>query len=172
MPALRFDNAIVTKMVDQALEYCAQKSGAKDKEQARARLLAGDCGACDYLRYALARNMAAYMGAVDETINAVYAFEPDQATGGDEALPARPNLTPGLNLIARVSRKSAALTSVVASLGSALAEEHKRLSCSKANALCGELDVRVADEGEVEKRIGYGALINSPYVRPLEVWHR
>jgi hypothetical protein len=54
----------------------------------------------------------------------------------------------------------------------ALAEEYRHLGCAKANALCSELDVRVVDEDEVEKRTGYGALINSLYVRPIEVWHR
>jgi len=159
-------------MVDQALEFCAEKAGLKDKEQARRALLAGDCCACEYLRHALAQEMARYLGSVDDTIRAVYTFEPEQATGGDVAIPARPNLSPGFSLIARVNRKSAALSSVVASLKLALAEEHRRLGCPKANALCSELDVRVIDEDEVEKRTGYGALIHSLYARPIEVWHR
>jgi hypothetical protein len=169
---LRFENAIVTNMVEEALEFCAEKAGLKDKEQARGVLLTGDCCACEYLRHALAQEMAKYLGSVDDTIKAIYTFEPEQATGGDEAIPARPNLSPGFSLIARVSRKSAALSSVVASLRSALAEEYRRLGCPKANALCSELDVRVVDEDEVEKRTGYGALIDSLYVRPIEVWHR
>lgn len=172
MSTLRFENAIVTNMVDEALEFCAQKAGLKDKEQARGALLAGDCCVCEYLRYALTQKMAEYLGSVDDTIKAVYTFEPEEATGGDEALPARPNLSPGFNLIARVSRKSAALSSVVASLRSALAEECRQLACPKANALCSELDVKIVDEDEVERRAGYGALINSLYVRPIEVWHR
>jgi hypothetical protein len=172
VPTLKFENAIVTNMVEEALEFCAGKAGLKDKEQARNALRSGDCCACEYLRYALAQEMAAYLGSVDDTVKAVYTFEPEQATGGDEALPTRPNLSPGFNLIARVSRKSAALSSVVASLKSALAEECRQLGCPKANALCSELDVRVVDEDEVEKRTGYGALINSLYVRPIEVWQR
>jgi hypothetical protein len=172
MSTLRFENAIVTNMVEEALEFCAEKAGLKDKDQARHALRTGDCCACEYLRYALTQKMAEYLGSVDDTIKAVYTFEPDQAIGGDQAIPARPNLSPGFNLIARVSRKSAALSSVVASLRSALAEECRRLGCPKANALCSELDVRVVDEDEVKARTGYGALINSLYVRPIEVWHR
>lgn len=38
--------------------------------------------------------------------------------------------------------------------------------------LCYELDVKVTDDEEVQKRIGYGALVNSLYVRPIEIWHR
>jgi hypothetical protein len=172
MSTLRFENAIVTNMVEEALEFCAEKAGLKDKEHARSVLLTGNCRACEYMRHALAQKMAAYLGSVDDTIRAIYTYEPEHGTHGDEALPGRPNLSPGLNLIARVSRKSAALSSVVASLRLALAEEHSRLGCPKANALCSELDVRVVDEDEVQKRIGHGALISSFHVRPIEVWHR
>ena len=172
MPTLRFDNAIVTNMMGEALEFCAEKAGLRDKEQARDVLLTGDCCVCEYLRHGLAQKMAEYLGTVDDTIQAIYTYEPEYATSVDGAIPARPNLSPGFNLIARVSRKSAALSSVAASMRSALAEEYRRLGCPKANALCSELDVRVVDEDEVEKRTGYGALINSLYVRPIEVWHR
>jgi len=172
MSTLRFNNAIVTNMVEEALEFCAEKAGLKDKEQARNVLLTGDCCVCEYLRYGLAQKVAEYLGSVDDTIQAIYTYEPEYATSVDGAIPTRPNLSPGLNLIARVSRKSAALSSVVASMRSALAEEYRRLGCPKANALCSELDVRAVDENEVEKRTGYGALINSLYVRPIEVWHR
>jgi hypothetical protein len=172
MVTLTFDNAIVTNMVDEALEYCAAKAGLNDKEQARGALQAGDCCVCEYLRYAMAQKMAGYMGSVDDTIKAVYSFEPEEATSVDEAIAPRPSLTPAFNLIARVRRKSAALSSVVASLRSALAKECTQLACPNANALCSELDVRVVDEDEVAKRTGYGALLSSLYVRPIEVWHR
>ena len=172
MPSLRFNNAIVTNMMEEALEFCADKAGLNDKEQARNVLLTGDCCVCEYLRYGLAQKVAEYLGSVDDTIQATYTYEPEYTTSVDGAIPARPNLSPGLNLIARVSRKSAALSSVVASMRSALAEEYRQLGCPKANALCSELDVRLVDEDEVEKRTGYGALVNSLYVRPIEVWHR
>jgi hypothetical protein len=172
MSTLRFENAIVTNMMEEALEFCAEKAGLRDKKQARDVLLTGDCCVCEYLRYGLAQKVAEYLGSVDDTIQAIYTYEPEYATSVDGAIPARPNLSPGFNLIARVSRKSAALSSVAASMRSALTEEYGHLGCPKANALCSELDVRVVDKDEVEKRTGYGALINSLYVRPIEVWHR
>jgi len=172
MSMLRFNNAIVTDMMEEALEFCAEKAGLKGKEQARSVLLTGDCCVCEYLRYSLAQKVAEYLGSVDDTIQAIYTYEPEYATIVEGAIPARPSLSPGFNLIARVSRKSAALSSVAASMRSALVEEYRQLGCSKANALCSELDVRVVDEDEVERRTGYGALINSLYVRPIEVWHR
>ena len=172
MSAFRFNNAIVTKMMDEALGFCAEKAGLNSKEQAREALQDGDCCVCEYLRYALAQGVAKYLGSVDDNIEAVYTYEPEYATSVDEPVPGRPSPSSGFNLIARVSRKSAALSSIVASVGSALAEEFGRLGCPKANPLCFALDVQVVDEEEVRRRIGYGALIDSLYVRPMEIWHR
>jgi len=172
LTTLRFDSAIVTNMMEEAIEFCAEKAGLKGKEQAVEALRHGDCSVCEYLRYGLAKGVAEYLGSVDDTVKAVYIYEPEYATSGDGPLPGRPNLSPGISLIAWVRRKSAALSSVVTSVRSALAEEYRQLACPKANALCYELDVTVADDDEVQRRTGYGALISSLYVRPMEIWRR
>ncbi len=172
MPAIKFDSTIVTGMMEDAIEFCAEKTRFNDNEQVLGALRCGDCSVCEYLRYGLAKGVAEYLGSLDETVKAIYTYEPEYATSVDEPIPDRPSLTPGINLVAWVSRKSAALSSVVTSVSSALAEEHKRLTCPKANALCYMLDVKVADDDEVQERTGYGALIGSLYVRPLEIWRR
>ena len=92
MSTLRFNNAIVADMMEEALEFCAEKAGLQGKEKARNVLLTGDCRACEYLRYGLAQKMAEYLGSVDDTIQAIYTYEPEYATSGDGAIPARPNL--------------------------------------------------------------------------------
>lgn len=168
MPMMTFDTGIVSSIMEDAIDFCVRKTGLKHRGQILEAMHRGDCSVCEYLRHGLAKGVAKYLGSVDDTIEAVYTYEPEYATSVDEPVP----VSPGLNLIARVSRKSAALSSVVASVGLALAEEYKELGCPKANALCYEIDVKVADDDEVRKRIGYGALINSLYVRPTEVWHR
>lgn len=172
MSVTNFDTSLVTKMMEEALEFCADKAGLDGKEQAVNALRSGDCCACEYMRYAMAQRLAAYLGSVDETIKTVYTYEPEYATMTDGAIPGRPNLTPGFSLVVKVSRKSAALSSLVASVNSALAEACRKLGCPAANALCYELDVGVADDDDVRRRVGYAALINSLYVRPIEVWSR
>ncbi len=172
MSTMEFENTVVTNMVEEALECYAEKAGLKDKEQARDAFLADDCRACDYVRYVLSRKLGEYLGSVDDSVRAVYTFEPEQATGGDVAIPERPNLSPGINLIARVSHKDSDLSSVAASLRSALMEECRRLGCPNCTALCSELDIQIVDEDEVQEGIGYGALINSLHMRPMEVWCR
>jgi hypothetical protein len=159
-------------MMEDAIEFCAKKTGLNGREQAVEALRCGDCSVCEYLRYGLAEGVADYLGSVDDTVKAIYTYEPEYAASVDEPLPGRPNLSPGISMIAWVSRKSAALSSVVTSLGSALAEEFGRFGCPKANALCSMLDVKLVDDKEVQERTGYGALVGSLYVRPLEVWRR
>lgn len=172
MSVTTFDKSLVTNMMEEAIRFCTEKMGFKGKERTMKVLHNGDCRACEYMRYALAQRLAEYLGSMDDTIKTIYTYEPEYATSVDVAIPGRPNLTPGFNLIVEVSRKSAALSSLVASVNSALAEVCKQLGCPTATALCYELDVGVANDDDVQRRVGYGALISSLHVRPIEIWHR
>jgi hypothetical protein len=167
MSALTFDSAIVAQIMDEALKFCAQRTGFNGKEHAFEALHKGDCCVCEYLRYALGKGVGEYLGSVDDTIRAVYCYEPEYGVGSEGGA-----VSTGMSLVAHVSRKSAALSSVVASLGAALAEERQKLGCPNATARCFDLDVKLADDAEVQMRRGYGALINSPWVQPVEVWSR
>lgn len=164
---ISFDNSIVANMIEEALAFCAAKTGTGTKEKALDRVLQGDCSACEYVRYGLAKSLAQYLGSIDETIKAVYVYEPEYATGDDVV-----GLSFGINLLAWVQRKSAALNSIVASLDTALMEKRKHLLCPDATAECFSLDVKLADDDEVRQKRGYGALVNSFFVRPTKVWER
>jgi hypothetical protein len=109
---------------------------------------------------------------MDPSVRAVYLYEPDYATAEEGELGERPGLSPGMSMLVWAERKSAALTAVLDSLAAAVREEAGKWACPKANALCWMLDAQVVDDNQVEARSGYGALVNSVYVRPLEVWHR
>lgn len=172
MSATTFDSAVMKRMMEHALDFSAERVGHEDREQTIAALKRGDCSVCEYMRHALTQEVAEYLGSVDSSVKAVYTYEPEYATGAEGPIPDRPNLSPAISMIAWVDHKSAALASVVNILSSAVAEELRQLGCPKANALCHMLDVKVVDDDEVQGRIGYGALINSIYVRPLEIWRR
>jgi hypothetical protein len=144
MSTIAFDNVIVTKMIEDAIEFCARKTGLSGRQQVLEAMRSGDCSVCEYLRYGLAQEIAKYLGSVDDTIKAVYTYEPE----------------------------SAALSSVTSSVSSALTQEIRGFVCPEANALCYELDIKATDDVEVKERTGYGALISSLYVRPVEVWHK
>lgn len=171
MSAATFDTTKMKEMMRQSLEFGAEKLGHGDVQRTLTALGRGDCVACDYVRYGLAQEIAEYLGSMDGSIKAVYTFEPEYATGVDGTI-GRPGFSPAISMIAWVDHKSAALSSVVDMLTEAVAQEMRQLECPKANALCRRLDVKVVDDDEVQSRLGYGALVNSLYVRPLEVWHR
>jgi hypothetical protein len=168
---MMFDNALVTSMVEEAIAFCAEKTGARTREEVVDAISNGDCAVCDYLKYSLAKKVGECLGSMDETIKAVYIYEPEYGVGADNHLDHGLGLRSGINLVAWVERKTAALASIVASLNEALVEACKRLSTSE-NGLRYLLDVKLTDDNEVTNRLGYGALIHSIYVRPTEVWSR
>jgi hypothetical protein len=156
-----------------AILFCAEKANLNGKKQVLNARRSGDCAACQYLRYGLAKNIAAYLGSIDNRAKAVYIYEdPDSSLTWHDGVPSRPNIAPGIRIIVWVSRKSPALDSLIESLTIAVDKELRQLPCPNANALCHTLDVLVVDDEEVERRTGYGALINSIHLGPIELWHR
>lgn len=172
MGTVTIDAVAVGDMVGNALGFSAQRTRLRNGEQARKAILDGDCSVCDYLKYSLSKQIGEYLGDLDASVHAVYTYEPEYSTGVTHLDGTAPPLERGLNLLVSVDRRSAALTSIVASLEDALREAAKPLICSKGNGSCYVLDVKVADEEEVARRRGYGALISSSHVKPLRVWSR
>ena len=93
----------------------------------------------------------------------------------DGPIPEGPGFSLAVKMIVWASRKSAALaalTSVLNMLGTAIATQPKQLVCFKSNALCYAVEAHIVDHTEVFGRTGYGALVESLYVRPMEIWRR
>jgi hypothetical protein len=171
MSTLTFDNALITSMVEEAIAFCAEKTGAKTREEVVKAISNGDCAACDYLRYSLAKKVGECLGSMDETVKAIYIYEPEYGAGAENYIENSLGFKSGINLVAWVERKTAALSSVITSLNEALVEACKHLGTS-GNGLRYLLDVKLTDDDEVAGRRGYGALVHSVYVRPTEVWSR
>jgi hypothetical protein len=162
-----------TSAMENAVLFCAEKMNYNGKEQVLQARKNGDCAVCEYLRYGFAKNLAGYLGSMDKRAKAVYIYdEPEASLTWSDGSPDGPINSPGIRMIIWVSRKSPALSSLVDTLSVAVEEESRRLACPKANGLCHQLDVIVVDDQEVEHRTGYGALIQSIYLRPIEIWHR
>jgi hypothetical protein len=171
MSARMFDDTLVTSMMEEAIAFCAEKTGAKTREEVVDAISNGDCAACDYLKYSLAKKVGECLGSMDETVKAIYIYEPEYGVGAENYVENSLGLKSGINLVAWVERKTAALSSVITSLNEALVEACKQLSPS-GNGLRYLLDVKLTDDDEVAGRRGYGALVHSMYVRPTEVWSR
>jgi hypothetical protein len=166
------DATLLTEMMEKAIVFSAEKMGFEGRDQvvkARAR---GDCSTCEYLRYGLAKEVANYLGATDQTINEVFFFEPEASTSMSGQRGVGPGLSPGISLIIRVSRKTAALESLIASVVSSVKQEYQRINCPEAKTLCNMIDIITVDDEEIECRTGYGALVGSLFMAPMEIWKR
>ncbi len=172
MGTVTIDGTAIQDMVQSALAFSAQKAVLPAVDEVRQAVAGGDCIVCGYLRYALSKEIGEYLGTIDTSVQAVYAYEPEYAAGALHIDSARPAMDAGINLIVSVDRKNAALSSIVASLEDAVKEGVKSLLCSNANGSCYAFDVRVVDGEEVASRHGYGALVSSIYAAPVKLWAR
>ena len=169
-PPLHMPNATSTAedVLDKAIGFCASKMGIKDPQAAINRLRQKDNHACEYCHYSIAEQVGAALGDLDENVKAVYMFE-YEATPQDICFSETTN-TPLVHLLVLVQRKTEALNSLVSMLDRALAQSYARLiGPSQLQYL---LDVQIIDDAQVERRVGYGALLHSLHHRPLKVWER
>jgi hypothetical protein len=172
MDTVTINGIAIQEMVDSALAFSAEKAGLPAAREARRDIVDGGCTVCEYLRYGLSRELGQYLGTIDRSVQAVYAYEPEYAAGVLHLDSAGPGIDRGINLIVSVEKKNHALDSIVASLEDAVKEGVRPLLCSKANGSCFALDVKVVDGEELSSRRGYGALVSSVHVAPMRLWSR
>jgi hypothetical protein len=162
-------DSVASQIVTAALSSCAQKMGLDSPERVIERLQQGNGVACAYCLYSLATQVAASLGDQDDNVRAVYLFEydatPQDLCFADAASPAQL-----VRLIVHVSRKTAALTALLATMDHALVQAWARaLGRPPQQSL---LDAHVIDQEEVMARTGYGVLLNSVHNRPIQIWVR
>ncbi len=170
---MQMDQAQADRMVEQAIAFCADKKFAGDIDQTRHELRKGRCDACEYLSYSLVKQIGEYLGQVDRTVKAVYAYKPDRAPltqyAGNVTAGRRAS---GINLIAWVDRKSPVLTALGSSLESFLTVSRRKIGCVNATPACCNLDIQMVEDREVQESRGLGVIIQSMYVRSLQIWSR
>lgn len=170
---MQMDQALADRMVENAVLFCADKRFDGDRTQAVESLRRGRCDICDYLAYSLVRQVGDYLGCLDRTVKAVYLFEPEKASLSlQPAGMAARRRDSGINLVAWVDRKSAALGAITSTLETVLNESRRKIGCPNAVPACYNLNVQMVDDREVQEGIGYGAIVQSMYVRSIQVWTR
>jgi hypothetical protein len=170
MTTVQLDQALADQMIEKAVASCADKKFRGETESALQALRQGRCDICGYVAGSLVQQIGQYLGQMDRTVKAVYAYEPERGSLRPEI--GRQAARRGINLIAWVERKSAALGALAATLETVLAERRRRFGCKNATAACFVLDVEMVDDKDVLDRRGYGVLVNSLYVRSSQVWSR
>jgi hypothetical protein len=170
VPLLLPDAASTAALViSEAMEYCARKMGLGSAQAAVDALKQGSAAACSYCHYHLAQRVAASLGALDERIWSVYLFQYDEDPEAEDGGGRGSAMAP-LHLIARVEGKSSTLTSLAEGLDRALVAALVDLIGISPSATV--LDVHFVDDRDIERRIGYGALLSALHSRPIKVWER
>lgn len=155
-------------VINQAMEFCAQKMRLEDRQAVLKHLQQHDATSCKYCCYGIARGVGDSLGTLDQNVKAVYTVDYD-ATPEDICFAREEQMTL-IHLIVWVERKTSALQSLVEGLDRALAGCFaRRLGVDRLKYL---LDVQIVDDADVEKRVGYGAMFSSLYHRPIKVWER
>jgi len=173
MTTVQMDQALADRIVEKAIVHCADKKLSGDVPEATLALKQGRCDVCSFFAESLVRQVCQYLGEMDQTVRAIYKVEPEfaslcppagaRASGGKRT---------GINLIAWVDRKSAALNSLSATLEAALGESRRRIGCRNASAACQTLGLQMIDDRDVQEWRGFAMLANSTYARSILVWAR
>src|SRR5512137_1236040 len=112
----QINQQLAEKMVAQAIATCAEEHFASDNLRMRHAILQGHCEYCKCLSDNLVLQVGEFLGQMDKTIKAIYQVGPvypeEDRPGVETArFEVMRNLkrSTGINLIAWVERKSAAL---------------------------------------------------------------
>lgn len=169
MPSVQMDQALADKMLERAISFCSERKFGGNSEQVLLALRQGRCDICSQLTYSLIRQISEYLGQLDRTVKAVYAFEAENLKTGDSATFRQKT---GVNLVAWVDRKSAAFSALGATLETVLSKSRRKLSCPNATPACFTLDIQMVDDKDVQERRGYGLLVTQVYIRSVQAWAR
>lgn len=167
---------VVLPIPDLAKQLCAdalararQKMALTQREEELKNLLALPAF-IDAFVHALGTGIAGALAENDQSVQAVYAYDPSlnpDSESGD-ALP--PSET--VHLLVRVTRPSAALEAFTASLDQALTAQLRALPSPKFAQRTSVLDINLLTEEDVRLGTGYAALLSSVFAPPIQVWHR
>jgi hypothetical protein len=180
METLQLDTEQTTTQVPY-LEDVAETIRDDAIEQARSKLspfqsglsleqLLGDNNFIDYFKYGLASGAAKALAANDKHVQAVYVFESSTNPGSETETSTPIEMT--IHLIIKVSRASAALEAFIDSLDKAMVRSLQSLPSPLFQMRVSVLDVIIVTAEDVQRRVGYAALLSSMFAPALKIWER
>jgi len=164
----RFDSvSTVEPVVTKALKNSAKKMGLGNTNALIARLKEGDSVAFNYCNHSIAKQLGAVLGLLDKNIKAVYICDYDDATPEDVCFCEAPPVSL-VHLIIWVECKTKAVDALVAAMDRAMAQHYSHML--GLHDLQHVLDAQLIDDEDVSSRTGFGALLQSVYQPPIQVW--
>ena len=157
----------VESVVTKALKTSANKMGLGNTKALIARMKEGDSVAFNYCNYSIAKQLGAVLGLLDKKIKAVYICDYYDATPEDVCFCEAPPVSL-VHMIIWVERKTKAVDALVAAMDHAMVQHYSHML--GLHELQHVLDAQVIDDEDVRNRTGYGALLQSVYQPPIQVW--
>ena len=152
--------------IESAFDYTARKMHLEDGNTVASMLRAGHSDARGYFEYAVARELAEHIGALDTEVQGVYLYDPE-ATPDDAVFTEFPITL--VHMVVWARRKTGALAALLDALDRAVTTEFARRIGNEQTSM---LDFQVVDDAEVNTRTGFGAMLAWLHNRPLLVWKR
>jgi len=162
-PVSTVDNVVAT-----ALSTSARKMGLDDTGAFVTSLKNCDCTAVSYYCHDVAMGLGEVIGSWSKNVRAVYACQYDDGTSGECCVGGNTATLDFIHMIIWAERKNKALSALIDSLDSAMAQQHRRLL--GRDQLTQVLDAQVVDDEDVKNRTGYAVLLGSIHQPPVQVW--
>ena len=166
------DPVWVDQMIRKAIEVCAEAFFTGNTEWAVQALRQGREDVCEALSESLSVQIAEYLGVMDKTVKAIFRYEGDEENRHNpKPKESTQGWRSGINLVAWVDRKSAALTALVATLESTLVESQRKLIWRSPESTSGiSLDVAMVNDDDVANQRGVGVIADSQRIYSMQVW--
>jgi hypothetical protein len=166
------DQVLTDKMIEKAIDACAEQFFTGNTEWAVQALRQGREDVCETLSESLGIQIAEYLGGMDKTVKAIFRYEADaEQRHHPEPEESTQGWRGSINLVAWVDRKSAALSALVATLESTLAESQRKIIWRSPASTSGiSLDVEMVDDEGVHNQRGLGVIATSQLVHSNQVW--
>ncbi len=172
MSSMQLDQALADRMVEKAAASTAADLFAGNSQDVLQAIRQGRCDVCCHCSDRLVQLVGEYLGQMDKTVKAIYRYEPEYSLDPPQSGSADRTHKAGINLIAWVARKSAALQSLGATLETLLTESRLNVGCRKGSAACYTLDISMVDDRDIDENRGYGAIIQHTLMRSFPAWTR
>jgi hypothetical protein len=173
MNTVEMDQTFADQMVKEAVAYCANLKFDGDQERTLNALDLGTCDVCSLLSESLVVQIGDHLGGLDKNIKAVYRYIPEHTTRrGSHKVSFPTNSDVGINLVAWVERKNASLDALGRTLEAVIRNSRRKISCRYATPACFSLDLQTVDDLDLVERRGYGAVVDSSYIRSTKIWSR
>jgi len=172
MTTEQIDQGLAEKLIETAVDSCAEAFFAGNTDWAVQALRQGREDVCGAFLDSLGVQIAAYLGGMDKTVKGIFRYDADVDNSQDVQVNApTPGWRGSINLVAWVNRKSAALAALAATLDSSLEESQRTLIWRSPEATSGiSLDVAMVDDDDVEEQRGMGVIAQNKIIQTTQVW--